>query len=189
MYHDQNPQTSETFKVLGSTRRKHRKERKVFCFPRKVRGSQHPQVPHQTSGGEGVHPGPAGECKARPAAYKGESEKPAFLGPRSLHHIHLPPRSREFSPRNPEAAKPPEMSQLQGGPCRGRVPGSLSHSGSLARARLILLSKLYKILILQSGNLGGKKNPAMGKCWLCSTRHSVLRGSIIKTLIQLFLFK
>lgn len=29
----------------------------------------------------------------------------------------------------------------------------------------------------------------MGKCWLCSTRHSVLRGSIIKTLIQLFLFK
>lgn len=31
--------------------------------------------------------------------------------------------------------------------------------GSLARGRLILLSKLYKILILQSGNLGGKKNP------------------------------
>lgn len=62
--------------------------------------------------------------------------------------------------------------------------------GSLARGRLILLSKLYKILILQSGNLGGKKKTsAMGKCWLCSSRHSVLRGSIIKTLIQLFLFK
>lgn len=162
---------------------------KSSVFPARSGAPSTPRSHIRPVGGEGVHPGPAGECKARPAAYKGESEKPAFLGPRSLHHIHLPPRSREFSPRNPEAAKPPEMSQLQGGPCRGRVPGSLSHSGSLARARLILLSKLYKILILQSGNLGGKKNPAMGKCWLCSTRHSVLRGSIIKTLIQLFLFK
>jgi hypothetical protein len=93
-----------------------------------------------------------------------------------------------FCPQDQKAAKPPER------PCVtttyiDRLLGGPSYSRSLAHGRLILLSKLYKILILQSGNLGEKKKPAMGKCWLCSTRHSVLRGSIIKTLIQLFLFK
>lgn len=100
-----------------------------------------------------------------------------------------PTRSSEVCPQDQEVANPLKWAGIKSKPCTGWLPESPSDSGSLARGRLILLSKLYKILILQSGNLGGKKNLAMGKCWLCSTRHSVLRGSIIKTLIQLFLFK
>ena len=68
-----------------------------------------------------------------------------------------PTRSWEVCPQDQEAAKPPKWAGIKSKPCTGRLPESPSDSGSLARGRLILLSKLYKILILQSGNLGGKK--------------------------------
>ena len=68
-----------------------------------------------------------------------------------------PTRSWEFPPQDKEAAKPPGRALVLKPTPHRRLPESPSDSGSLARGRLILLSKLYKILILQSGNLGGKK--------------------------------
>lgn len=89
--------------------------------------------------------------------------------PPRLHHQlpPSPPHSHQIlgaSPPNQEEAKAPEGRGCPRGPSPGRVPWSPSYSGSLARGRLILLSKPYKILILQSGNLGGKKKkPSNGK--------------------------
>ena len=68
-----------------------------------------------------------------------------------------PTRSWEVCPQEQEVAKPPKWAGIKSKPRTGRLLESPSDSGSLARGRLILLSKLYKILILQSGNLGGKK--------------------------------
>lgn len=68
-----------------------------------------------------------------------------------------PTHLRSFLLETEKPQSPQKRAGVEADRAQAVFPGSPSHSWSLARGRLILLSKLYKILILQSGNLGGKK--------------------------------
>lgn len=70
----------------------------------------------------------------------------------------LPPKISGVLRLSTRQSKGPRSSEVSLTTCPGQLLGNPLSSGSLAHGRLILLSKLYKILILQSGNLGGK-NP------------------------------
>lgn len=84
---------------------------------------------------------------------KGGSQKPETIGVcgsrslclRGLHQTLCWPERGSILP---EAASPDALG--------AGVEADATLRG-LARGRLILVSKLYKILILQSGNLGGRK--------------------------------
>lgn len=154
---DYNPQTKGNTEVPGSTPSEHRKERKVFCSPQGVGGSRHPPGPHGANAAIREWPGSAELIllKAQVEAGSPHSRAQTTSHP-ILEVFSLKPRSN----RTPSSELAWELTP----PCTGRLPGTLSHSGSSAHGRLILLSKLYKILILQSGNLGEKKkNPSHGK--------------------------
>ena len=150
-----------------------------------------PQPPHLARAGPS---GVSDECEAHSTEHKRKKpeawhhrcvQKPPPSASGGLHGLDLvsflPEARKQLSPK--KFLKPAWKLT----PHRP-TPQELLHSRSLARGRLILSSKLYKILILQSGNWGGETRQ-WENVGYAGTRQSVLQGSIIKTLIQLFLFK
>ena len=136
---------------------------------------------------------------------KGKNHKRRFLGPGTPKSVQKPPSlplpftasikstSHQvlggLSPR-PRGGKAPEVSWYQKQTLHRPTPWKPLRLREFGTWEVNSLIKTVQNPNFAEWQFGGeKKNPAMGKCWLCSTRHSVLRGSIIKTLIQLFLFK
>lgn len=99
-----------------------------------------------------------GRVRGASTPVQSQQEPPHFLLCLCSLISPLPPKISGVLRLSTRQRKDLRSSEVSPTPCPGQLLGNPLSSGSLARGRLILLSKLYKILILQSGNLGGK-NP------------------------------